>query len=68
MLRQLKKVIQLSRVLSLGYDLGDGETIVDAVTFSYNPNNQQNFQQDNLFDLRMPDTAQAGQAIPTGYG
>ena len=58
----------MSRVLSLGYDLGDGETIVDAVTFSYNPNNQQNFQQDNLFDLRMPDTAQAGQAIPTGYG
>ena len=58
----------MRRVLSLGYDLGDGETIIDAVTFEYDPNNQQRFIQGALFNVRMPNTPNAGEAIPTEYG
>lgn len=62
-------MIVLPKVVSLGYDLGDGETIIDGVTFSYNPNNpQQRFTQGDPFNVRMPSADDAGKAIPTGYG
>ena len=58
----------MPRVLSLGYDLGDGETIIDAATFFYDPKTQNFSPKDNLLALRMPETNDTGQAIPTGYG
>ena len=61
-------MIILPRVLSLGYDLGDGETVIDAVIFDYNINNATIFNQTNVLDVRMPDTIKPGEAIPTGYG
>ena len=61
-------MIILKKVLSLGYDLGDGETVIDAVTFEYDPDNSKIFDKSHLLALRMPDTDKPGEAIPTGYG
>ena len=57
------------KILSLGYDLGDGETIVDGVIFEpgkYTGTNKKLY--DKEFYLRMPGSSKDGDAIPTGFG
>ena len=57
------------KVLSLGYDLGDGETIVDGVIFEvFEINGVQKFDEKPLDGFRMPGSTKDGEAIPTGFG
>lgn len=57
------------KVLSLGYDLGDGETIVDGVIFEvFEINGAQKFDEKLLDGFRMPGSTKDGEAIPTGFG
>lgn len=58
----------MEKILSLGYDLGDGETIIDAVTFQIQDGNNMPFAQQEIGALRMPDSSKDGEAIPTGFG
>ena len=50
------------KICCFGYDLGDGETIIDAVTTDENLNVQE------IPGLRMPDSVKEGEPIPTGFG
>lgn len=51
-----------TRLASFGYDLGDGETIIDiALTDS-------NLNVDTSHEVRMPDCQKEATAIPTGFG
>ena len=50
------------KLATFGYDLGDGETIVDVTTAD------EYLEVDESLGLRMPDSQKEGQAIPTGFG
>ena len=58
------------KVLSLGYDLGDGETIIDAAVFEVVENAiSRKFEEELLkAGLRMPESENEGYALPTGFG
>ena len=51
-----------NKLVSFGYDLGDGETIIDvALTDGY-------LNVDTSHEVRMPDSQKEATAIPTGFG
>lgn len=53
---------KLKKLAIFGYDLGDEETIVAAITTN------EYLEVDESLGLRMPDSQREGQAIPTGFG